>query len=335
MPVGHGLAEAHAFAAVDLDVDAAALEQVGSQQVGRHGGVVHRAAGHAVVGHLLRRVGVEDVGDDRARAVAQLAQPRDARVAREDLVRHVQRQHRDRHAAFQHRLGRMRVGEHVELRHRRDVAAVEMRAGHEHQLAQAAHDVGRLFERQCEVGLRAEHGERHALLGCGAQRANEIVDGAAFGQRHGGVVHGHAREAFAAVDVGGVDRCALQGPFGARVDRKLRPSGPFAGQARVARGLGQGNIARHRGQRLNRQRFGRRQGEQQRDHVVRAGVRVDDQGVHGDIVMPPPIHGDARLTSRARRWPSRPWPPGRRRRSTSTCRTPGAWPSRRRRARPA
>jgi hypothetical protein len=218
---------------------------------------------------------------DRAGLVAQAAQARDAFVARQDLVRHVQRQHGDGHAALEHRLGRVRVGEHVELGHGRDVAAVEMRTGHQHQLAQAAHDVGGLFQREREVGLRAEHGERHALLGCRAQGANQVVDRMAIGQRRGGLVHGDAGEALLAVDVRRVDRRALQGAVGACVHRNLRPPGPLAGQACIARGLREWHVAGHRRQRLDLQHLGRRHGEQQRNHVVGARVGVDDERVRG------------------------------------------------------
>ncbi|MNO88624.1 hypothetical protein D3C76_800800 [compost metagenome] len=181
------------------------------------------------------------------------------------------------HAAGQHHFGGVRVGVEVELRHRGDVAAVEMRPPHDHHLLDAFDDARALDQRQGQVGLRAEHGDGDAVrFGC-AEGIDQVLHGIALGQGRFRLVHLYTGEAFFAMNVGGVDRRAHQWAAGTGVHRDVFTPRPFAGQAGIARGLVQAHVAGHGGDGADTEFVGRSHGQKQRDHVVRAGIGVDDQ----------------------------------------------------------
>ncbi len=103
------------------------------------------------------------------------------------------------------------------------------------------------------------------------------MHGIALGQRRFRLVHLDAGEPFFAVHVGGVDRLAHQRASGAGVHGDVFAAGPFAGQAGVARGFFQAHVAGHGGDGADVELVGRGHGQEKRDHVVGAGVGVDDQ----------------------------------------------------------
>lgn len=95
---------------------------------------------------------------------------------------HIQRQVSQLHTTFQHDLSRDWIGEQVELGHRRDIAAVEVRTTHHHHFLDALCDFRRLGQRQRQVGLRTEHGDGNAVRLGAAQGLDQVVNGIAFGQ---------------------------------------------------------------------------------------------------------------------------------------------------------
>ncbi|MNH27026.1 hypothetical protein D3C79_871180 [compost metagenome] len=128
----------------------------------------------------------------------------------------------------------MRIGEQVELGHRRDVAAVEVGTAHDHHFLDPLNDTRLLDQRQGQVGLRAKHGDGNAV-GLGRfQGIDQIGDGAALGQPLHGLMHVNARQPFLAMNVLGVDGCAHQGSGRPRIDRHLFAPRPLPGQPRIA-----------------------------------------------------------------------------------------------------
>ena len=79
-----------------------------------------------------------------------------------------------------------------------------------------------------------------------------------------------------AVDVFGRGRAgASAGRTGARMDRDVGPVRQFDDAARIHLGQAQGHVTRHRHD-AEHVELGRRQGQEDRDRVVLAGVGIDD-----------------------------------------------------------
>jgi len=236
-----------------------------------------RATGNAVVLHIAFDVLIQNTADHLARVVVQVGNLLQAGVAGEDFMGHVQRQVSQFHTAFEHDLSRHRIGEQVELGHRGDIAAIEVGAAHHDHFLDALGYFGRLSQGQCQVGLRAEHGDGDAVRLGAAQGLDQVVNGIAFGQAFFRFMHRDARDAFLAMDILGVDRFAQQRRWRTGVHRDVLAPCPLTCQARVARGLVQAHIAGHGGQRTNAQLLRRSHGKQQGHHIVGTRVGVDDQ----------------------------------------------------------
>ncbi|MNP26543.1 hypothetical protein D3C76_1194030 [compost metagenome] len=177
----------------------------------------------------------------------------------------------------------MRVGEQVEFRYRGNVAAVEVSTPHYHDFLDALGNLRTLGERQGQVGLRAEHDEGDALRLGRRQRIDQVLHGAALGQWLLRFMHLNAGQAFFTVHLGGIDGCAYQWPPCPGVYRDVFASCPLSGQAGVARGLVQAHVARHGGNGADVQFLRRGHGEEQRDHIIGAGVGVDYQLARGGL----------------------------------------------------
>ncbi|CRM81887.1 hypothetical protein [Pseudomonas sp. 22 E 5] len=152
-----------------------------------------------------------------------------------------------------------------------------MRPAHHHHFLDALGDLRRLGQRQCQVGLWAEHGDGDAMRFGGAQGLDQVVNGIAFGQAFFRLMHGDPGNAFLAVDVLRIDRRAQHGFWRAGVYRDVLAPCPLAGQARVAGSLVEAHVTGDGGQRTNAQLLRGRHGKQQRHDVISAWVGVDDQ----------------------------------------------------------
>ena len=137
---------------------------------------------------------------------------------------------------------------------------------------------GRLaHQRQGQVGLRAQHGDGHAVGPGGQQGVDQEIDGTALGQALLGLIHRDARQTFLAMDVLGIDRRAHQRLRRSGVHRHLFAPGPLKGKPCIARGFVQAHVAGDGGQCTDAQFLRRCQGKQQGNHVVGTGIGVDDQ----------------------------------------------------------
>ena len=236
-----------------------------------------RATRNAVVLHIAFDVLIQNTADDLARIVVQVRNLLQTGVAGEDFMGHVQRQVGQLHTAFEHDLRRHRIGEQVELSHWGDIAAIEVGAAHHDHFLDALGDFGRLSQCQCQVGLRAEHGDGDAVRLGAAQGFDQVVDRIAFGQAFFRFMHCDAGDTLLAMDILGVDRFAQQRRWRTGVHRDVLAPCPLARQACVAGGLVQAHIAGDGGQRTNAQLLRRGHGEQQGHHVIGTRVGIDDQ----------------------------------------------------------
>ncbi|MNI49939.1 hypothetical protein D3C73_1045780 [compost metagenome] len=171
----------------------------------------------------------------------------------------------------------MRIGEQVEFRHRRNVAAVEVRTAHDHHFLDAPNDPRLAHQRQGKVGLRPQHGDGDALGPGGQQRVDQEVDRAALGQTLLRLMDRDARQTFFAVDVLGIDRRAFQRLRRPGIHRHRFAPGPLKGKPGIARGFVQAHVAGDRGQCAHVQFLRRCQGKQQGNHIVGTGIGIDDQ----------------------------------------------------------
>ncbi|MNN13384.1 hypothetical protein D3C81_1264140 [compost metagenome] len=189
----------------------------------------------------------------------------------------VQRQVGQLHAAGQHHLGGVRVGVEVEFCHRGDIAAVEVRAAHHHHLFDAFGDVRALDQCQGQVGLWAEHGHGNAVGFGSAEGIDQVLHGIARGQGLFRFMHWNTGQAFFAMHFGSVDRRAHQRAPCPGVYRDVFAAGPLAGQAGVARGFVEAHVAGDGGDGADVEFVRRGHGQEQRYHIIGAGVGVDDQ----------------------------------------------------------
>ena len=167
----------------------------------------------------------------RPRRLTACRAPRIAAQARgrhQGLVGHVQAEHHERDAGLEHHLRGVRVDVDVELGGGRDVALADG-AAHQHDLADAADDVGRLVQRQRE--LVSGPSVQSVTLPAGRARSSSISasTACAVGERRRRRRQVGAIQAGRAVDVLGGDRRraraaarSRRGPAG-RAARRARP----------------------------------------------------------------------------------------------------------------
>ena len=266
--------EAVAVAQLDIDPHVAALEEAGRQQVGDHAGVVHGRA--VVIGlDVLGAVEVEHPADRRRRRAAERADRLQPGWSRDRLVGHVEPDHGERHARLEHHVRGVGVGVDVELGRRRDVAEAE-RAPHGDDLAHVGEDARVLDDGERDVGEGAERRQRDRLRRR-RERVHEIVHrmgrlGRAARLRQVGAVDPRF-----SVDVLRAHRLAHHGPRAAGIDRHLGAARQIPDPARVVLGPGQRHVAGDGGDAEQVEFLGAREGEQQGDGVVLAGVAIDDQ----------------------------------------------------------
>ena len=110
----------------------------------------------------------------------------------------------------------------------RDVAALEEAAAHHHQFADARRDLGRLVERQGDVGERAERAERDGARLFGKQGLDDEIDGVLRLQRHGRLVDYRTVEAGLAVHMFGGHQLADERPVGTGIDLHVAAIAQFA-----------------------------------------------------------------------------------------------------------
>ena len=230
---------------------------------------------------------VEDRGDDAAGA-AEAAQLLQLRGADDRSVRHVETDHGEVDPAREDALRGLGIDVAVELGGRGDVALAD-RAAHQDHASDALGRVGIPRQEQRHVRERPKRNERHRLVR-GEQDPREEVDRV--------LVHRSTRRRRQPGDVAphvGVDRARRpsegelthERPVGARSD------GNLAGQElhdpqRVLRRLGH-RLVPIDGRDPEHLHLGARQREHDRDHVVVAGVAVD-QNRDRHQRFPPPVH---------------------------------------------
>ncbi len=212
-------------------------------------------------------------------APQRLPSARNGATRRRDrrLHRDVARQHDDRHAAAEHRVCRLRIDIDVELGGRRDVAALEERAAHQHDFAQRAANLWRFDQRGRDVRQRAERAQRHAVRRRAAQRIDEVRHRMAGRERRARLVQFDTFEPRLAVHVRGRHELAHERARAACIDgQRLRAAGPVADDPRIAFGQVERHVARDGGQRAHVEPVLRAEREQDRDGVVLARIGIDD-----------------------------------------------------------
>ena len=200
----------------------------------------------------------------------------DAVDRRQDLVRNVQAHLRNRSAAAQHDVRRIRVDEDIELGRGRAIAALAHRPTHEHDLLDLRHDRRLAFDRGGDIGQRpGRHKRDRAVVGC-EQRAHDEIDRVLVLQRRLGFEHVDAVDARLAVNrLGRLQRPSQRRPAPCE-DRHVSVPRDVAHHACVAMRQFERHVAAHRRDPENFHILGRREREQQRDGVVLPGIAVDD-----------------------------------------------------------
>ncbi|EGE55816.1 hypothetical protein RHECNPAF_850054 [Rhizobium etli CNPAF512] len=275
-PVDHGHADGEFRLDLDLDIAVPAVEKLRLQQIGDHRRIVQRPAVGAVFldieafeefQHLDHRLGWRRT--DLGHALHPV-------LAGQQLMRHVERHHHDRHARAEDDVGGLRIDIDVELGRRRDVAALEEAAAHHHQFADARDDVGRLLEGHADIGERPERAERHRACRLLAQRLDDEIDGMGRLQRHHRLGERGSVEAGLAVHMLRRHQLAGNRPVGTGEDLRLRPAAKLADDARIAARQRKRHIAGDRRDPQHLQLIGAAEGQHDGGRVVLAGIRVDD-----------------------------------------------------------
>jgi hypothetical protein len=205
----------------------------------------------------------------------EAVQPLQHRLCRQRLVRHVEPAHRDREPAREHDVGRFGVHVDVELGERLHVPHTG-RAAHQHDLAHTLRQVRIGPEQEGDVRERPGRHERHGLRGVPQQACHQL-NRVLRGQRH----------------VRGGELGAVQPRLAVHVRRRTERPHERAGRARgngnvpdaghganrpgVVRGAVERAVPGHR---RDREQVDPRvrSGDQDRHHVVMAGITVEERG---------------------------------------------------------
>ena len=242
---------------------------------------MQRPAGHAIAVHVEAVVEIQHTGDrgrDRCADSADRIQPR----RRGDrLVGDVQRQHHDRPAALEHRMGGVRVDIDIELGRRRGVAGDHRGPAHQHDFADFGQDARRLDDGLGDVGQRPQRAKRDAVRPGGQACLDDKIHRMPLGRRHGW------RRQVAAVQPGLAMHIfrRYQRPQHrsgtAGIHRNVGAPRQFHQPARIGGGQLQRYVAGDAGDAADIELVRRGHGHQQGDGIVLAGVGVDDDGAGG------------------------------------------------------
>ena len=188
-------------------------------------------------------------------------------------VGHVQADHDQRGPALEHDARGLRVHVDVELRRRGDVG-VAHRPAHEHDALQPLRQLRSLAQGQGHVGERPGGHQGHRLAR-GEDRADEEIHRVPgeSGEAGGGQLR--PVQARNAVDLGGHDGLAQQRAVGSAGRGDILPADQAQDAPRVAPGLLPGLVAGDGGHPEHLQLRGGA-GQQNRHHVVMAGIAVDE-----------------------------------------------------------
>ena len=229
-------------------------------------------AGEAGVEAVLLDVAVDVDGEPAQRADGR--QRSLFRVGHHgERARDVPTDHRLRSGGCEHRCRRFRVGPHVVLAERVDVADAIRRAGHQVGVAELREQFRVAFERRRDVGERAERDEV-VLAGFVRRDLEEHTDGVDGRGHTGGFWQGRSTHAVLAVhELCGVER-AGERPITTCVQRDVGAAGEIERDDRVANREVERHVAGHHGDGAHVDRRVTH-GEHQGDRVVGCGVGVD------------------------------------------------------------
>ena len=160
---------------------------------------MQRAAFQAERLNVVPFVTLQDVRQPRAVGVAEPAQHIHARRGDLRLVGNVQRQYRNRRAALQYNLRRVRIDVEIEFCARSDVPRLKVAAAHQYDIFHRVRNIRSEAERQGDVGQRSDGAERDAAAFRAAKRANQVIDGMNALQRTFWIVQRNAVQARLAV----------------------------------------------------------------------------------------------------------------------------------------
>ena len=163
----------------------------------------------------------------------------------------------------------------VELRRRRDIAALAHGPAHQHDLLNLRRDARLFDEGGGDIGERAGGHERDRIIGRCHQRLDDEIDGVLRLQRMGRIVDIEPVDARAPVHVLRGDQCAHQRARATGEDLHIGAPAELAHEARVAFRQRQRHVAGYRGDAKNFQFAGRSKREQQHDRIVLARVAIN------------------------------------------------------------
>ena len=153
----------------------------------------------------------------------------------ERLVRHVEREHRDRSPTVEHDGGGIGIDVDVELGDRCCVPALEESATHQGDLADLRDDRGFTSDCRSDVGEGADRAQRDSLVHRGEARLDDEVDGVfrrSVGHRRGEI---STIDTCRTVDILRSVQVALERPIGPGEYPDIGPSDEFAQLQRVRR----------------------------------------------------------------------------------------------------
>src|ERR1700751_964787 len=137
-PVDDGHSNRQRAVGLNHDIDLTPVIKIRAQKVSDHGGIVQRLGALAEFGAAVSFEHSQQLGNRLAAAVRERLERRKTRLSGDQLMRDVERYHRDRDAAIDYDRRGMRVDMNIEFGRRGHITELEAGTAHDNQFADLA-----------------------------------------------------------------------------------------------------------------------------------------------------------------------------------------------------